>query len=328
MTVSLLDWSFEPGVVVGLAATALWYGAGVRALWRRGGRGRGVRRWQAWSFAAGVATIAIALLSPVDAAAEQIFAAHMVQHLLLIVVAAPLVVLGAPAPALWWGLPRRTRRGVARALLRSRGLQWSWRAVSAPAVVIVAHIVALWFWHFPGPYQLALRDDAVHAVEHLSFVATAVLFWWVVLQPTGARRLSHPATIVALVVMLAQSGALGAFLVYARSPWYPAHAAGARGWGLTLLEDQQLAGMIMWVPAGVAYVAATVWAFLDWMAWDERRARYADAARRANRARRAADGSSALRALAVVFALVVASSAAGARRPHRPGSASAASVIR
>lgn len=327
MHVSLLDWTFEPGEVIGLAVASLWYAAGVRAMWRRAKPGHGVRRWQAWSYAAGIATLAVALMSPIDAAAEQIFAAHMVQHLLLIVVAAPLMVLGAPAPALWWGIPPRMRRAVARTWLRSRGLQRTWHTCTAPGLVVAAHIVALWFWHFPAPYQLALRNDAVHAAEHLSFLGTAVLFWWVVLQPAGARRLSHPATLIAIVVTLVQSAALGAFLVYARTPWYPAHAAGARAWGLTPLEDQQLAGIIMWIPAGVAYLAAAVWTFVEWMAWDERRARSADAARRAARSRPTADGS-ALRALTVVLIGALASSVATRLGVGARGTESSAVVAR
>lgn len=317
-------WSAEPGVVLGILLGSVWYAAGVRALWRRSRRGRGVRRWQAWCYAAGMLTIAIALLSPLDAAAEAIFSAHMLQHLLLIVVAAPLIVLGAPGPALWWGIPRRARPRLARVWLASGWARRAWRLVTAPGPVIAMHVFALWFWHFPGPYQLALADDGIHALEHASFLATAVLYWWVVLQPAGHRRLSFPATLIYLVATLVQSGALGAFLVYASRPWYPAHAAGAHAWGMTGLEDQQLAGIIMWVPAGAAYIAAAVWVFLSWMSWDEREARRADAVRRsAGQSTRAARANGAyLRTLALL--LVVGSLAAhrraGPTSPPRAGS--------
>jgi cytochrome c oxidase assembly factor CtaG len=264
-------WAFEPGVVLPLLLVAVWYAAGARALRRRSARGRAVRTRQAWCWAAGLATIAVALVSPLDAAAEAIFSAHMIQHLLLIVVAAPLLVLGAPGAVLWWGVPERARRSLARAWLRSGRLRGLWRAITAPGVVLALHVFALWLWHFPGPYQLALRNDAVHALEHFCFLATAVLYWWVVLQPSGHRRLGYPATVIYLVVTLIQGGALGAFLVYARTPWYPAHAAGAAAWGMTALEDQQLAGVIMWVPAAAAYVGAAVWALARWLDWDERR---------------------------------------------------------
>ncbi len=144
-------------------------------------------------------------------------------------------------------------------------------------------MAALWFWHFPGPYQAALNSERIHALEHTSFLVTAILLWWVILQPTGHRRLSHAAAIPYLVATMAQSGALGALLMLSPFPWYPAHAQGTQLWGSTLLADQQRAGLIMWIPAALAYVTAAVWLFVRWMADDERATARADALRLATR---------------------------------------------
>lgn len=264
-------WGSGPAELLLIVIPAVWYALGVRALWRHAGAGRGVSRLQTTSFGLGILTLFVALVSPVDALAEALFSVHMVQHLLLILVAAPLFVLGAPLLPMLWALPASRRLRV--------GLWWRRRSlvrrlvyvVTAPIVVFALHTVALWFWHFPGPYQTALRDPFVHAMEHLSFFGTALLFWWVVVQPVGRRRAGYPAAILLVGGTLMQSGALGAVLMFARSPWYPAHGAGARAWGTTLLGDQQLAGLLMWIPAGSIYVAAAALLFLRWMRADERR---------------------------------------------------------
>jgi cytochrome c oxidase assembly factor CtaG len=136
--------------------------------------------------------------------------------------------------------------------------------------VFALHTLAIWFWHAPGPYQAALARPGVHALEHASFLLTACAFWWVVAPPLG-RPCAYAPALLLVVGTLAQSGALGAILTLSIAPWYPAHAAGAQVWGVTLLDDQQLAGLLMWVPAGLVYVAAAARLFLRWMADDARR---------------------------------------------------------
>lgn len=266
---ALRHWEAGPAEVLLIVLPLLWYILGVRALWRRAGTGRGVSRGQAVAFCTANAVLALALLSPLDGMAEALFSAHMVQHLLLILVAAPLWVIGAPPLPFLWALPRSTRRALGGWWNRRNALRRLVHTVMEPALVFVLHMVALWFWHFPGPYQAALANPAVHALEHLSFFGTAVMFWWVVAPPLGRRRVSEGAGILIIGGTLMQSGVLGAVLMFARTPWYPAHAEGARAWGTTLLHDQQLAGLLMWVPASAVYVAAAAWLFLRWMRDDE-----------------------------------------------------------
>jgi putative membrane protein len=250
---------------------AILYAAGVRALWARAGRGHGVSRARAASFAAGLIVTALALLSPLDAMSDALFSAHMTQHLLLIMVAAPLCVLGAPLLPMLWAFPAARRRALAACWHRARWMQRVVRGVTQPGSAFLLHFVMLWFWHFPRPYQAAVEHEPLHALEHLCFMGSAMLLWWVALQPIGRRRASEGSAILLMGGTLMQSGVLGAVLMFAQSPWYPVHAAGTRAWGTTLLEDQQLAGLLMWIPASVVYLAAAAWLFLRWMRADERR---------------------------------------------------------
>jgi len=261
-------WQWTASIVVPLALCAAWYAIGVRALWRRAGVGHGVRRWQVWCFAGGVVTLAIALLSPVDALAETLFSAHMVQHLLLMLVAAPLLALGEPLLPALWALPGERRLAIGRWWRASPRARRAARAGCDPLGVWLANLAVLWFWHLPGPYLAALGDERLHALEHLTFLGAAFLFWWVVFQPIGRRRLAHGGAVVYLALALMQSGALGAILAFARTPWYPAHAAGAAAWHLTVLEDQQLAGLIMSVPASLVYIGVALALAARWFVLD------------------------------------------------------------
>ena len=249
------SWSFEPAVVVGLALAAWLYARGVRALWRRGGRGRVVAPWRAWCYAAGLATLAVALVSPLDAMGEALFSAHMVQHLLLVVVAAPLVVLGEPLLATLWALPAGARRGLGR-WARTRPVRVAWRGLRLPAVVWLLHVGTLWIWHAPRLFERALRHPAVHALEHATFFLPALLFWWLLADRRARRRLGFGGSLLLLFAAALQSTVLGALITLAQRPWYLAYYDTTRPWGLSPLEDQQLAGLVMWVPAGFVYLAA------------------------------------------------------------------------
>ncbi len=255
-------WAFEPGALVGIVALAAAYAAGVRHVWSRAGRGRGVGRAQAAAFCAGGAALLLALASPLDAWAADLFSAHMTQHLLLVLVAAPLLVLGNVALALAWAPPPRWRRAGARWWHAPRAGRAALRAVAhaaaTPAAAWLLHAIALVAWHAPALYDAALTSAPVHALEHACFLGTALLFWWRVLQPTGRRALGHGAAVFYTTAMALVGSALGALLTFSSRPWYPLHAAGARAWHVTLLGDQRLAGLLMWVPSGLVYLAAAL----------------------------------------------------------------------
>jgi putative membrane protein len=266
-------WSPQLTIVIPVMSIAALYAIGVVRLWAAAGRGAGIRRWQVASFAAGCAAIVAALVSPVDAMSAELSSAHMVQHELLMIVAAPLLVAALPAVAMLCALPARTRMAVVRALHR-RWLVRLWTAMTAPAVVWLLHAVALWAWHIPRLYEWALRNEAVHAAEHASFFGTAALFWWGIAGGRyGQRR--YGAAVVYVFATALHTGLLGAALTVSPSVWYSFYEATTPAWGLTPLEDQQIAGLIMWVPAGLVFTAVGLLFFAAWVRESDRRLRRA-----------------------------------------------------
>jgi putative membrane protein len=227
-----------------MLAGALLYARGVWRLWRRAGAGRGIGKGEAMNFALGWIALAASLLGPIDEWAETSFAMHMVQHELLMVVAAPLMVLGRPLEAWTWGVSLQMRRP----LSRMRG--WV-QAATQPFAAWLLHALALWMWHLPVLFDMALRSFPVHVLQHACFLGTALLYWWSVF---GRSRTPRPSAVASLFTTMLHTSALGALLTFATSPWYG--AGDIRAFGLSALEDQQLGGLIMWVPGGLAYLFA------------------------------------------------------------------------
>jgi putative membrane protein len=262
------EWELAPSIVLPLAASAALYTLGVRRLWVHG-VGRGVRRWEAGCFAAGWLVLALSLVSPIHALSEQLFSAHMVQHELIMVVATPLMVLGRPLVPMLWAFSPRARQALGDA---SRSSAWraAWALIAAPASAWLIHAVVLWGWHLPVFFQATLTSEWVHALQHTSFVAASLLFWWSLLRGARSHR-SQGAAVLYLFTTLVHTGALGALLTFSPHAWYPAYASRTAAWGLTVLEDQQLAGLIMWVPASVTYMVAGLALFASWMRASELR---------------------------------------------------------
>jgi putative membrane protein len=211
------------------------------------------------SLAAGGVAIAVALGPPLHGAAEELFAAHMVQHLVLVAVAAPLLAAGLPGAVLLVRLPPTARRSIGRWLRRAQRLVPLARPHIAGLVgVWLLHVVILWSWHAPALYEAALRRPALHALEHASLLLSATAFWAMVLRPRDHRAAGAAGALLYLFAGAGQSTALGALLTLAAEPSYPRHAPTAARWGLTPLEDQHLAGLIMWVLGGVGYLVAAL----------------------------------------------------------------------
>jgi putative membrane protein len=252
-------WTLEPPVAIGLAVGAIVYANGYRRLRGRGGKRAPTLR--AWSFAAGWIAIAVALISPLDAMSEALFSAHMVQHLLLIAVAPPLLVIGRPIHTSVEGLGTTARRRVARLVAVVAPLA---RRLERPAIAWIAFTVALWGWHQPSLYRAALEDAWIHAVEHAWFLGTSILVWAVALRERPRATLGALGRALFLLATAMQSGLLGAVLLFASIPLYPEHRAGAIAWGLTPLQDQQLAGALMWIPPSGIYLVAAAWMLARW----------------------------------------------------------------
>lgn len=248
------EWELAPTIVAPLVVAGALYAAGAGRLWRATRIGRGVSGWQAISFGAGWVVLALALVSPLHEASERSFAAHMIQHELLMVVAAPLLVLGRPVVAMLWALPPRLRASCGR-LSRRRGWRAGWRQLTEPWHAWVLHGAAIWVWHAPRLFQQTLTSDAVHAAQHASFIGSALLFWWTLIH-ARRRGMTDGVAVLYLFTTAVHTGALGALLTFSRTLWYPAYATTGGMWGLGPLEDQQLAGLIMWIPATASYMIA------------------------------------------------------------------------
>jgi putative membrane protein len=256
-------WSFEPVVVLALGLAGWAYLRGLRALWRSAGSGHGIGRWEPAAFTAGWVMLLLALVSPLHRLGGVLFSAHMVQHELLMAAAAPLLVLGRPLVAFVWALPIRWRHTVG-AWLAVAPVRATWTVLTLPLVAWTLHGIAIWVWHAPALFEATLRSDLIHTLQHLTFLGTGLLFWWALLRGVHGR-LGRPAVVLYLFTTSVHTTLLGALLTFSSRPWYPLYASGTAAWGLSPVEDQQLGGLIMWVPAGLAYLAATLVIAASWL---------------------------------------------------------------
>lgn len=258
-------------LVSSLALLLAVYGTGVIRVWRNAGYGRGVSPLEASAFTGGWVAIAIALSPPMDALSDASLAWHMVQHTLLLVVAAPLMAVSGPLIAVLWAAPAGLRRRTLDAVRRPPITSF-WAMITAPAAVFFLHALALWVWHLPALYDYALEHDSVHVVQHACFFGTAALFWWGIAHGRYGRR-GYGAAVVYVFATAVHGGLLGALLTVSPRvlyPWYlTPHAS-----GLTPLEDQQLAGLLMWVPASLIFVAGGLVLFARWLKESDRRTRF------------------------------------------------------
>jgi putative membrane protein len=247
------------------------YAAGVVRLWRHAGYGRGIRPLEALSFGTGWLALVIALSPPLDEWSEQWLAAHMVQHELLMVVAAPLIALGAPLVGILWSMPFRLRHSLG-GTVQHTPLPGIWRTITAPPSAFLLYGLALWIWHIPALYDEALEHETVHIVQHLCFFGTATLFWWGIVHGRQGRT-GYGTAVVYLFVTAVHGGVLGALLTVSPRVWYAPYLLHHPA-GLTPLEDQQLAGLLMWVPAGLAFAAGALFLFAAWLRQSDRLSRF------------------------------------------------------
>lgn len=195
----------------------------------------------------------------------------MAQHEMLMVVAAPMLVLGRPLVPYVWALPETWRRPIARPFA-STGVETLWRWCTQPVSAGLIHAVALWLWHIPTLYQASVTNDLVHTLQHLSFLLSALLFWWALLRNPRTRG-QYGAAAAYVFGTAVHSSILGALLTFAPTVWYPVYAETTTAWGVSALQDQQIGGLIMWVPAGVVYTAAGLGLISLWLRESEVRAR-------------------------------------------------------
>jgi cytochrome c oxidase assembly factor CtaG len=277
----VFGWSFEPFVAIPLIAAA----AGWLALVRRIGRhhpSSPVPGFRTAAFLGGLAVIAVALLSGIERYDTTLFSVHMGQHLLLMLVAAPLIALAAPVTQILRAASPGVRRRVLLPVLHSTVA----RVLGHPVVAWLAFTLVVWASHFSPLFDLALENEGVHTAEHVAFLAAGLLFWWpVVAADPAPRRLSHPVRALYLLLQMPPSSFLGMAILFAATPLYPHYASLGSPYGIDPLADQQLAGGIMWLAGDVVLIGAILAVVAAWMRHEERDAPAAERRADADRAR-------------------------------------------
>jgi cytochrome c oxidase assembly factor CtaG len=223
-------------------------------------------------FCAGLVSLIIALDSPIHELSEQLFWVHMTQHEILMLISAPLLVMSRPLVTFLWAVPKswRIRTG---ALANSKLFKRAWLVVSAPLAAWLLHAIALWLWHAPILFVAAMQNEAIHAAQHISFLGTAILFWWALLNNHG-RRLGYGGALLYLFTTITHMSLLGAWLTFSAKVWYTPYLQTAPAWHLTALEDQQIGGLIMWIPAGTILTLLMLALFIRWVQDSQRRWEY------------------------------------------------------
>ena len=262
-------WQRELALLLPLFATLVGYAAGFFRLKARVQSPASPLLRNAMLFGLGWLTIALSLLSPLHTLGRSSFTAHMTEHELLMLAAAPLIALSRPLAIFLWALPHGARHAL---------VEWAnggvfarcWRGISHPLTATALQAAVLWLWHAPTLFDAALQSEGWHAAQHVSFLGAALLFWWTITR----SRSQHQRAVAALYLFLTSvvTGALGALMAISASPWYAGYAAlGLQGLlpgGLSAAEDQQLAGLVMWIPGGVVhFIAALVFAKGALQAW-------------------------------------------------------------
>jgi cytochrome c oxidase assembly factor CtaG len=220
-----------------------------------------------------------AVAPPVDAASAVAFSSHMAQHELLMLIGTPLMIAGRPILPWLWALPHRLRPAAASGM-QCRAISRAWRWLTMPALAWALHGAVVWVWHAPPLYEAALRSEAVHAFQHATFVATAVLFWWGLVYGRYGRA-AYGASALFVFVTMMHTGALGALFALSSASYYPLYRERAAAAGIDPVADQQLAGLYMWIPSGLVLTLFGLALMLAWLSEAERRGGCADSGRSA-----------------------------------------------
>lgn len=268
---ALGKWSLDPQIIIALVVVGALYWIGTAATLAVLPRNHrlGPRPWRVALFYLSLLLIVVALESPLDYLAQQLMWAHMIQHLILIMLVPELMLLGDPALPLLRGLPIAMRR---RALGTALGWRWvhalgrALGRVSRPVPAFCLFALTLWAWHWPPFYNLTLRNQGVHDLEHLTFLATAILFWWQVIDQTQFRcRMSYLKRAIYVFLGAVANHLLAVILAFVTVPLYAYRHLAERPGGISALTDQQFAGGIMWVPGMFLYGTAFAIFLYKWL---------------------------------------------------------------
>jgi len=256
----LLSWDLRVELVAILILAGSLYTWGWRRIRDRQASQRPLATgWRLAAYLGGLTILGVALMSPIDVLGGQLFFMHMIQHLLLVMIVPPLLWLANPLPFFMWGLPAPARHQAGRLLSRRSGFRRGLYAVTTPGLVWMAFVAFLLGWHDPSAYNAALRSDLIHDLEHVTFFATAMLFWWLVIGAgPRLRSLSRGARLALLVVTVPVNMAAGVVIAFASQPIYTYYTTVPRLWGITVMLDQMIGGVIMWIPGSMMYLLAAL----------------------------------------------------------------------
>nr|WP_246617926.1 cytochrome c oxidase assembly protein [Rhizobium populisoli] len=269
---ALPEWTFDTWIVTPIAFTGALYALGSLRLWARIKDARllvksGAAYWSGWI------VLVIALMSPLHFLGEHLFTFHMIEHELVMAVAAPLIVLARPIGVLFWGMPRGIRHS-AMIVLKPPPVERAWDFLSRGSVATLLHGLAIWVWHAPALFDATVTIVSLHRLQHLSFFLTAIVFWWAVIWKAEKGSAAWH-----LFVTMIHTSILGALITVAPRVAYVSQTRSAPEWGLTPLEDQQLAGIVMWVPGGIIYAGAALVMLAAWISTSSRGGAYASRVR-------------------------------------------------
>jgi cytochrome c oxidase assembly factor CtaG len=253
-TAFLPRWTWDLWILIPLALLACLYLRGLARSSIKATADRAINWWRVAAFASGWLCLAFALVSPIHWLGERLVSAHMIEHELVMVVAAPLLALARPISTSLWALPASWRRDI-EAISLMNIVVTAWRRASDPLTATLVHGIAIWIWHAPALFDDAVSDAAVHRLQHLTFFGTALLFWWALFRRSTR---DYGMAALHLFITMIHTSLLGVLLVLSPRLLYGADAAFAEICGLSPIEDQQLAGLLMWIPAGLIYAAAAL----------------------------------------------------------------------
>jgi cytochrome c oxidase assembly factor CtaG len=261
---SMWDWDWRSGVILVLLVSAILYMFGWLRL-RQTGQRRLASGYRLLAYLAGLLTIAIALMSSIDLLQPFLLSVHMIQHELLMFLAPPLILAGRPMPFVLWGLPASARKPLARFLVRDAIARRGLAFVVNPWVAFVLSTAILWLWHLPAAYNAALATNTIHDLEHISFFVAFVLYWWPLIgaPPEPARLTGNAQRGLYLLAGATQIDILGALITLSDHVLYSHYLTMPRLTGLSALDDQRLAGAIMWFPGPLIFGLAAALSMRD-----------------------------------------------------------------
>ena len=266
------QWAFDPLALFVVLLPGLLYARGLRK-WKV--RPRPLKRWQPYFFYAGLFVSGAALISPIDALADDLFVMHMTQHLLLLMIAPPLILLGSPTTLILLGLSQSVRQRVVKPLLRNWTVRAAYGVVTFPAITWVLFVTTTWSWHFVGgAYDAAVGNYGIHTLQHVTFITAGMLLWLVIVDPRPMRsRLTYPFRMIFITITEFQNVLLGVAITFQPALLYSSYAEGSGLWGITPLNDQQVGGVLMWGGGVMMLLIALVVTGVVWFDKMEEQAR-------------------------------------------------------